>query len=114
MITFLAGNITENEWNGRDTITNRYGFATELRSCWKQAARCLYVCSDPNDFAGNDGALVYYRNCFANSGFDFQCFDLVDYRYSNDFTKEKLAGYDVVILGSGRVPTQHYFLRSLC
>ncbi|MCQ2492525.1 MAG: Type 1 glutamine amidotransferase-like domain-containing protein [Lachnospiraceae bacterium] len=113
MITFLAGNITENNWNGHDTITNRYGFASELRSCLKQDARCLYICSDPTDYACNDATLIYYREAFRNSDFGFLCFDLVDNRYVHDFTQEKLASYDLIILGSGRVPTQHYFFEEL-
>ncbi len=113
MITFLAGNITENNWNGNDTITDRYGFASELRSCWKNGAKCLYICSEPADHSGNDATLIYYREAFRNSGFDFACFDLADDRYANDFTQEKLASYNVIILGSGRVPTQHYFFEEL-
>lgn len=113
MITFLAGNITENGWNGRDIITNHYGFSRELRTYWKERARCLYICSDPEDHAGNDVTLIYYRECFRNSGFGFQCFDLIDSRYAWDFSVERIASYDVVILGSGRVPKQHRFFEEI-
>ncbi len=113
MITFLAGNITDKDWNCQDVITERNGFSQELRSYWKQGARCLYVCSEPDDHSVNDATLIYYRECFRNSGFQFQCFDLVDSRYAWDFSRERLASYDVVILGSGRVPTQHRFFEEL-
>lgn len=113
MVTFLAGNITDDIWNGEGVITNQNGFRKELQKHWKSGSRVLYVCSDPADFAGNDAAFLYYRGSFERASFDFSCFDLVDYRYLADFSVSRLASYDVFILGSGRVPRQHSFFEEL-
>ncbi len=115
MVTFLAGTITENPNNdaARGFITNQYGLSDELRKNWKPSSRCLYVCSQPQNYGENDGSLCYFRDCFARSGFDFSCFDLADDRYADDFTAERLASYDVIIMGCGRVPTQRAFAERL-
>ena len=115
MITFLAGTITENQNNdgAQGFITNQNGFSDALRKNWKEGSRVLYICSEPEKYAENDGTFIYYRNCFARSAFSFSCFDLVDSRYAADFDYARLSSYDVIILGCGRVPTQRAFAEKL-
>lgn len=113
MITYLTGSITENRWGNQNIITNQYGFGEELKRHWVENAKCLYICSDKRDFQGNDGTLIYYRECFRNSGYSFSSFDLLDERYAHDFHFDKLASYDIIILGSGRVPQQASFFQEL-
>ncbi len=113
MTTFLAGTITENIWNDQGIITNQYGFREELKKCWKSSPHVLYIVSDPWAYGENDGALIYYRESFRRSGFEFASFDLLDARYQYDFTFEKLNQYDVILLGGGRVPLQHNFFKEI-
>ncbi len=113
MTTFLAGTITENIWDNQGIITNQYGFRDQLKKCWKSSPRILYIVSDPWAYGENDGALIYYRESFYRSGFEFSAFDLLDARYQHDFNFERLAQYDVILLGGGRVPLQHRFFEEI-
>lgn len=109
MVTFLTGVITEIPYgwdNMRGIITEQYGFKDALRRYWKQPSRCLFVTSHPDSYEDNDITLRFYREAIKRSGFEFSCFDLLDNRYKGDFDRNRLASYDVIFLGSGRMPDQ--------
>ncbi|MBQ0000923.1 MAG: Type 1 glutamine amidotransferase-like domain-containing protein [Clostridiales bacterium] len=109
MVTFLTGVITEIPagWDRMcGIITEKNGFKDQLRKYWKQRSRCLFVTSYPDRAKENDMTLIFYREALNRSGFEASCFDLLDNRYKQDFTRERLASYDVIFLGSGRMPDQ--------
>lgn len=113
MVTFLAGNITENIWQNEGIITNQYGFRDEVKKYWASQARVLYIVSDAHAYMENDATLKYFRESFLRSSFDFSTFDLLDARYQQDFNFDRLSRYDVIILGGGRVPKQMELFREL-
>lgn len=109
MVTFLTGVITDIPY-GWDSmcgvVTEKYGFQFFLKKYWKPDSRCLFISSYPDDHRTNDITVDFYREALKRSGFSVSCFDLLDNRYKGDFDQNRLSSYDVILLGSGRMPDQ--------
>lgn len=115
MVTFLTGVITDTPWPNPmiGVITETNGFRGMLLKYWKQPSRCLFMSCDPYKFEENDMTLIFYREAFKRSGFEVECFDMLDARYKDDFDFERFASYDVLIFGSGRMPDQYALMKEL-
>ncbi len=115
MITFLTGVITDTPWPNPmlGVITETNGFRGMLLKYWSQPARCLFISCNPYSFEENDMTLVFYREAFKRSGFGVACFDMLDARYKADFDFKRLASYDVLIFGSGRMPDQFEIMKEI-
>ena len=100
--------------NGREVaseIIRRNGLLEAFRSVWTTDARVLIICSDPNDFEGNDELCTRMRETFLLSGLDVLKIDLCDSRRPD--AVERLDGIDVLVLAGGHVPTQNKFMKEI-
>jgi len=93
-------------------LDERNGFIENLKCYWKEGAKCLLICASPVEFEENDSMRNIIMEAFAVSGLEMSACDICDNRDS-DFSKERLEGYDVLILGGGHVPTQNRFMRQI-
>lgn len=109
MITFLTSSPTI---PSQPVFNPQNSFIDRLQAYWKKPARCLLIAADPSDHCGNDAMTDYYRQTIENSGLPIIGLDLWDNRYY-DFTEERVAAYDVIILSCGHVPTQKNWFESV-
>ena len=87
------------------------GFAQALADRWPGEARCLMVAADPLGGGENDGMADFFAGALARSGLSCAAFHLWDARTPPEALT--LAGYDVLWLGGGHVPTQNAFFRAI-
>lgn len=114
MVLFLTSSPT-GDLDGKyipDGIDPRNGFLDMLRERWKYPSRGLIISASPESYVANDEMRGFFENACIKSGLSLSCFDLWDWR-TQDFSRERLASYDVVFLGGGHVPTQNDFFSKI-
>lgn len=95
--------------DGLDTMNH---FRENLHTYWKPQSRCLMITADPDNYEANDEMTGFFADAFARAGLSWTVFDLWDGR-NEDFSREMLHSYDVIMLGGGHVPTQNTFFRQI-
>lgn len=88
------------------------GFIEELRNCFPENCRAVYVCSDPDGWDIMDKYTAYTFSSFVSSGFKFKNFIPIDGR-NGEYAKVLIDNSDMVILGGGHVPTQNRFFQKI-
>lgn len=88
------------------------GLVEKLKEDWKEQARCLFVCSDPDAYMKNNEIRFFFEKTVRETGLSVSAFDLCDGR-SGEETVKNLCAYDVLILGGGHVPTQNRFFQRI-
>ena len=88
------------------------GFIDELRNCFPENCRAVYVCSDPVRWDIMDKYTAYTYSSFVSSGFSFKNFIPLDGR-NEEYAKILIGNSDMVILCGGHVPTQNRFFRKI-
>lgn len=125
MVVFLTSSPTGPLDNSRavDGIDDKNSFPENLRKCWKPEMKTLYITAMPSEPAINEEIRKGMAETFGRRGFYFASaekgshgvqngFDIWDDR-TEDFSKEVLHSYDLIILGGGHVPTQNAFFQRI-
>lgn len=114
MILFLTSSPTGPLDNSRpvDGLDTMNYFRENLYNCWKPQSRCLMITADPDNYDSNDEMTGFFADAFARTNLSWSSFDLWDGRTEN-FSREILHSYDVIILGGGHVPTQNAFFHKI-
>lgn len=95
-----------------DGFDTKNKLTENLRTCWKEDAKCLIITAAPDSYERNDEMTAFFHHALEKSGFRVSQFDLWDGRTA-DTSREVLHSYDVVFLGGGHVPTQNAFFRQI-
>lgn len=104
MVTFLTSDPLYED--GEISVLNEAnGFVDVLSQYWDGALKCLFIASDPEDYESNDENQLRYGGAIAASGFEVECFDLLDNR-TVDMPAEQILDYDMIMLCGGHVPTE--------
>lgn len=114
MITFLTSSPSgpldgSRQVNGLD---EKNSFVKNLKSCWKENARCLMITSSPSAYERNDEMTSFFEEAVRKAGLSVSEFGLWDGRMT-EFSETELHSYDVIFLGGGHVPTQNQFFRRI-
>lgn len=109
MICFLTSR-TDDPGTGKLNPAN--GFREELRRCFPEPCRALFVCSDPEARERTDRFAAAVRESFLEAGFSFADFAVLDGR-NEARAASLLRGSDLLILAGGHVPTQNRFFRRI-
>ena len=109
MICFLTCRTDDPETGALYTAN---GFADELKGCFPERCRGLFVCSDPNGWDRTDRFALFVKQGFENSGLFFDTYLVLDGRNGQD-AAELVKGSDLVILAGGHVPTQNRFFQEI-
>ncbi len=83
-----------------------------LTADWKDKARCLFICADPDACMSNNEMRFFFEKTIKESGLSVSEFDLCDNRNAKEIV-EKIHSYDMIMLGGGHVPTQNKFFRRI-
>ena len=92
----------------RAILNPENGFVENLRRVLPEPVRCLYICSDPEDWSANDRLGAEMAVAFEEAGFRFRSFDVLD-RRMHSRSRELVRQSDLIILAGGHVPTQNRF-----
>ena len=109
MICFLTSRTDDPEAGGLNPAN---GFLDALRRCLPNPCRALYVCSDPDDWATMDFYSGVMQGWFADAGFSFEQFRVLDGRNAEQ-AAELVQGSNLMILAGGHVPTQNRFFQRI-
>lgn len=111
MVLYLTSSPTgpyKGEQSTFDGMDPANGLLEELKKDWKKRAKCLLICADPMQCAGNDEMGEFMEDRILKSDLDVGSFTVCDYR-NVETVMHNLSEYDVIILGGGHVPTQNEF-----
>lgn len=107
-----GGSYKENGKRYPTMLDGSNGFVEELQAVWQDGMRCLFIASDPDDFETNDSIASMFPTSFLLSGIPLSCADICDSR-RGDITAKEIAGYGLVILCGGHVPTQNAYFKKI-
>ncbi len=107
----LGGYTKENGTRLPAPLMDKNGLTDDLRAMWQENARVLIICSDPDNYAQNDGLRDCFAGSFPLSGLGVASVDMCDGR--NPGAADDLSMTDVLVLTGGHVPTQNRFLKRL-
>lgn len=105
MICFLTSSPCP---RGEAFFDDRNGFTDELHSAVPDPCKCLFICSDPDNYAFTESFAQMMKNTFNNAGIAFSDYNILDGR--NKSKAEQLVHEaNLLILAGGHVPTQNRF-----
>ena len=87
-------------------------FIRNLQRCLPPNPRCLFICSDPDDYAFTDRVAEEMAAAFAEAQIPFSNLTKLDRRNWQD-AKTLIWRSDLIILAGGHVPTQNRFFREI-
>lgn len=87
-------------------------FIDRLQEALPPYPKCLFVCSDPEDFAGTDGSAGEMAEAFRDAGLEFGDLATLDCRSGED-AQSLIWMSDLIILAGGHVPTQNAFFQEI-
>lgn len=87
-------------------------FIDNLRRRMPKSARCLFVCSDPDDTAFTDRVAQEMGQAFAEAGFVFSDIAILDRRTDED-AQMMIWSSDFILLFGGHVPTQNAYFQEI-
>ena len=96
----------------RAILNPENGFVENLRRVLPDPIRCLYICSEPDDFGGNDRLGGEMAAAFEEESFRFRGFEVLD-RRMQEYARELVWRSDLIILAGGHVPTQNRFFHEI-
>lgn len=85
------------------------GLLESLKKHWRSNSNVLIISADADNIERNDSILRCYAAAFSMSELSICQIEICDRR--NEKLVDKIAGYDVVMLVGGHVPTQNEFLQ---
>lgn len=96
----------------RAILNPENGFVENLQRVLPEPIRCLYICSDPDDWGANDRLGGEMAVAFEEAGFRFRSFEVLD-RRMQAYARELVWRSDLIILAGGHVPTQNRFFHEI-
>ena len=93
-------------------FSNANGFLDRLTSVWKEPARCLLICAEPDNAAKNDNMSRLLLESFALSGLSIGSWELCDSRNETELPR-LMAASNVVILSGGHTLIQNHFFNRI-
>lgn len=87
-------------------------FLDNLRRVLPKKARCLFICSSPDDPVFTDRVSLEMAAAFAEAGFLFSDFSILDRRNQRE-AQSLIWASDFIILAGGHVPTQNAFFNEI-
>lgn len=87
-------------------------FLYNLKKYWPDNAKCLIICSDPENKEINDSFRKVFMEAFRMSGLSLSLLGVCDGRNERRLI-DTIHGYDVILLAGGHVPTQNTFFRRI-
>ena len=87
-------------------------FVEHIRQCLPDHPRCLFICSDPDNYGMTDGFGRDMAEAFAEAGMEFSEFAVLDRRNQED-AQLLIWQSDLIILSGGHVPTQNAFFNEI-
>ena len=109
MICFLT---SAADIHGEDCLNPANGFIDRLKDALPEPTDCLFICSDPDDYASNDFYSAQLIDLMASEGMTMNSLTVLDSR--NETDAERLvrnAGF--IVLSGGHVPTQNAFFERI-
>ena len=109
MIAFL----TNSPVIGRTAVLNpANGFLDELRKVYSHPRSVLFICSNPDAYEMTDAFSASVQKAFAQEGFLFSSFQILDRRTQNQ-CGDMIQAADMIFLSGGHVPTQNRFFQEI-
>ncbi|MGN0522128.1 MAG: Type 1 glutamine amidotransferase-like domain-containing protein [Eubacterium sp.] len=96
----------------KETLNPSNNFVEELRRTVPVGSRCLFICSDPDNYAFTDGFAESVKRSFNNADIVFSDFSILDSR-TEKTAEELVKNADLLILAGGHVPTQNRFFQKV-
>ena len=87
-------------------------FLRNLRSCLPPKPKCLFICSDPDDFGFTDRVSGDMQEAFREAGIEFSKLMKLDRRNQQE-AQLLIWKSDLIILSGGHGPTQHAFFQEI-
>ncbi len=92
-------------------LSTENGLLNNLQKHWKDNAKVLIICADADNIEVNDSILNIFSVSFSISGLSISQMCICDKR--NEKLVEEIAGFNVLILAGGHVPTQNKFFEKI-
>ncbi len=108
----IGGSYKENGVRLPCALDNSNHFVDILREYWTVDAKCLILCSEPDNQALSDSFKMIFKEAFRISKLSVLKMDICDSRNEAILASE-IYGYDVLLLSGGHVPTQNEFFKRI-
>lgn len=92
-------------------LSTENGLLDNLQKHWKDNSKVLIISADADDVEINDSIMKIFTASFPMSGLSISQMHICDNR--NENLVDEIAGYDVLILVGGHVPTQNKFFERI-
>ena len=96
----------------RALLNPENGFTDNLFSCLPPNPKCLFICSDPDDYGFTDRVSAEMAAAFREAGMRFSKLMKLDRRNQKD-AQLLIWQADLIILSGGHVPTQNKFFHQI-
>lgn len=96
----------------RALLNPENGFTDNLFSCLPPNPKCLFICSDPDDYGFTDRVSAEMTAAFREAGMRFSKLMKLDRRNQKD-AQLLIWQADLIILSGGHVPTQNKFFHQI-
>ncbi len=88
------------------------GFIGELKKCFPEECRALFICADPDIPERTDRFAADMRFCMQKAGFSFREYRVLDGR-NREQAEALIRASDLLVLAGGHVPTQNRFFADI-
>lgn len=112
LTSHIGGSYKKNGKRIPTQLSTENGLLDSLQKHWKENSKVLIISADADDAEINDSIMKIFAVSFPMSGLSVSQMQICDNR--NEKLVHKIAGYDVVILAGGHVPTQNKFFKRIC
>ncbi|MBQ6233279.1 MAG: Type 1 glutamine amidotransferase-like domain-containing protein [Clostridia bacterium] len=97
---------------GTETLNPANHFIDEMRRCFPENCRALFICSDPDGHGTTDFFANSTKKGFDGAGFLFRRYIVLDGRNEQE-AASLIRGSDFIMLAGGHVPTQNRFFERI-
>lgn len=111
LTSWIGGSYKENGIRVPTQLSTENGLLASLQKHWRDDAKVLIVSADGANIEKNDSIRDIFAVSFPMSGLTVRQMDVCDNR--NEKLVDEIAGYDLVILAGGHVPTQNQFFEKI-
>lgn len=111
LTSLIGGSYKENGIWVPTQLSTENGLLASLQKRWKDNAKVLIVSANGANIEKNDSIRDTFAASFPMSGLPVRQMDVCDNR--NEKLVDEIAGYDLVILAGGHVPTQNQFFEKI-
>lgn len=111
LTSHIGGSYKKNGTRIPTQLNTENGFLDSLQKHWKENSKVLIISADADDVEINDSIMNIFAAAFPMSGLSISQMHICDNR--NEKLVNEIAGYDVLILAGGHVPTQNKFFERI-